>query len=226
VLANDIAAAKAFLDEQSDCNSSNLILIGAKDGATLGSLWLNSEFHRFRFVPATAGQPETLDRQSPEGQAVRACIWLTISNTFGTAKTPLNLPLMLDTPVRAGKVPMIFAFGEGDSAAAGLTKKIYDKLIPAKLKKDFPNTEIMKVEKAEQMAGKKLLLESLDTTNKIVKYLEDVPDSKAAAKPRKASEEAYLWEWLDPAGRGLQRAVARKKGVDRVEFTGYSSFLR
>ena len=48
---NDGAAAKAYLDD-ADCNSSNLTLIGAKDGGTIGAIWLNAEFHRFRYVPA------------------------------------------------------------------------------------------------------------------------------------------------------------------------------
>src|SRR6185436_13587529 len=76
VLANDIAAAKSFLDEQPDCNSSNLILIGARDGATMGALWLNSEWYRFRYLPAGPGRPATLDRQNPEGKATVAAVWL------------------------------------------------------------------------------------------------------------------------------------------------------
>jgi pimeloyl-ACP methyl ester carboxylesterase len=60
VLCNDIAAARQFLDEQPDVNSNNLILIGAKDGATVGALWLNSEFHRFRYL-SQSGQVARLD---------------------------------------------------------------------------------------------------------------------------------------------------------------------
>jgi pimeloyl-ACP methyl ester carboxylesterase len=65
-LCNDIAAAKAFLDDRNDageCNSGNLILIGAKDGATLGALWLNSECQRHRFVPDGFGQGQ-LDKDA------------------------------------------------------------------------------------------------------------------------------------------------------------------
>ena len=93
------------------------------------------------------------------------------------------------------------------------------------MKKDYPNTEALKIPAAERMTGKNLLLESLDTTDKILKYLEDVPESKLASKARKASEETYFWEWTDTANR-VQRVVARKKGADRVEFAPYASFLR
>ena len=223
-LANDIAAAKAFLDDQPDCNSSDLVLIGAKDGATLGALWLNSECHRFRYIPAAAGQPESLDRQNPEALAVKAAVWLTLSNTLGTSKTPIALPPMLEWAVRGWKLPTIFAYGEGDSSGGEIAKKTYEKLIPAKMKKEYSHTEALKIAGAERMAGKNLLLESLDTTDKIVKYLEDVPESKLATKARKASEERYFWEWTDTANR-VQRVEIRKKGADRVEFANYSSFL-
>jgi pimeloyl-ACP methyl ester carboxylesterase len=224
-LANDIAAAKGFLDDQPDCNSSNLVLIGAQDGATLGALWLNSECHRFRYVAAAPGQPESLDRQNPEALAVKAAVWLTLSNTLGTSKTPLNLPPMFDWPVRGWKLPTVFAYGEGDSSGGDIAKKTFDKLIPAKIKKDYPNTEALKIAGAEGMTGKNLLLESLDTTDKILKYLEDSPESKLATKARKMSEETFFWELTDAANR-VQRVVARKKGADHVEFAAYASFLR
>jgi len=226
VLANDIAAAKAFLDEQQDCDSSNLILIGANDGATLGALWLNSEFHRYRYVPAALGQPEGIDKQNPEGLAVKAAVWLSISPTLGTSKTPLNLAEMLNWPARANKVPMVFVFGEGDGKGGNVAKKVCDQLVPAKLKKDYPFTQALKITGAEQMTGKNLLLESLDTTDKILKFLEDVPEAKSARKGRKTADDIFVWEWFDPARGMQQQAVAKKKGADRVEFTGYAAFLR
>jgi hypothetical protein len=227
VLANDIAAAKAFLDEQADCNSSNLILIGANDGATLGALWLNSELHRYRFQPPAPGLPQGLiDRQKPEGLAVKAAVWLTLSPTLGAGKNPSNLLPMLDLPARAYKVPMLFAYGEGDAKGGDLARKVYDKLIPAKAKKDYPFTVALKIEGAEQMNGKNLLLESLDTTAKILKFLEDVPDSKVADKARKNADDIFVWELQDAATGRLIQVPAKKKGADRVEFAGYASFLR
>src|SRR5262249_23029334 len=49
MLANDVAAAKRYLDRQNDaaaCNSSNVIVIGAEDGAAIGALWIASEWQR------------------------------------------------------------------------------------------------------------------------------------------------------------------------------------
>src|SRR5262245_6043776 len=52
-LINDITAAKAFLDrrnDQGDCNSANLIVIGAGDGAVLGAMWIYEEQFRHRAI--------------------------------------------------------------------------------------------------------------------------------------------------------------------------------
>ena len=46
---NDIAAARRYLEvrnDAGDCNLSNLILVGAKEGAALGSLWIAEEWQR------------------------------------------------------------------------------------------------------------------------------------------------------------------------------------
>ncbi len=47
-LVNDISAAKAYLDRHSaggQANSSNLILVGAGEGAALGAMWMESQWH-------------------------------------------------------------------------------------------------------------------------------------------------------------------------------------
>ncbi len=226
VLANDIAAAKAFLDVQPDCNSSNLILIGANDGATLGALWLNSECFRYRWLPPEPGLPQgSLDRLNPEGQAVTSAIWLTIGSKLGASKTVLNVAQMLDRPAKTFKVPMLFVYGEGDAKGKQIAEYC-EKALVGKDKKNYPNTMAFKVAGAEQLTGKKLLLESLPTTDRIIKFLEEVPESKAAAKPRKASEEVYYWEIYDSATARMVPIEARKKGADRVVFQGYHSFLR
>ena len=113
-LANDIAAAKAFLDDQPDCNSSNLVLIGSQDGAAPRGIVAQFRMPPLPLhAPAAPGQPESLDRQNPEALAVKAAVWLTLKNTLGTSKTPLNLLPMLEWPVRGWKIPTVFAYGEG-----------------------------------------------------------------------------------------------------------------
>src|SRR5260370_21261334 len=53
-LVNDVVAARAWLDKKNDggeLNMSNLVVIGAGEGATIGTLWLYSELHRKRGEP-------------------------------------------------------------------------------------------------------------------------------------------------------------------------------
>ena len=50
-LVYDVAAAKAFLDRANDrkeVNSSNLVIIGAGQGATVGAMWVANECYRRR----------------------------------------------------------------------------------------------------------------------------------------------------------------------------------
>src|SRR5581483_6469173 len=90
MLANDIAAARAFLDrknDQGECNSSNLVLIGADTGATLGALWLNAESHRYRVLPAAVGVPA---RPAAQPEVRRACApsgWRSARRSAAAAST-------------------------------------------------------------------------------------------------------------------------------------------
>src|SRR5207247_5050711 len=78
-LVDDIAAAKRFIERQNDnndCNASNVVLIGAEDGATLGAIWLASETKRHRIIPVGRGGEENA---KPESKDVAACVGLNVS---------------------------------------------------------------------------------------------------------------------------------------------------
>ena len=64
-LVNDVAAAKSYLDKHSStgqANSSNLIVIGAGEGATIGAMWMESQWHlqKISGIDPKTGRP-TLD---------------------------------------------------------------------------------------------------------------------------------------------------------------------
>ena len=221
-LANDIAAAKAWLDEQADINSNNLILIGAKDGATLGALWLNSEFHRFKNLnPMQPVQFARPDVQNPEGQAVAGCVWLTMSATAGTSKNSMDIRYMLDTPGKQFKVPMYFLYGQGDDK--GKTIATTCEKFLASSDKDKKLTGAKMIEKAEKSSGKDLLL--YDAAPVIVDYLELLPPSKMAKAPRATGQEAYVWTVVLSNGR-LQALLAKEPNSKWVVFSNYTSFLK
>lgn len=74
-LANDVAAARMFLDQRNDvgdCNTRQIIVVGFGSGATIGSLWVASEWTRYR---SYGGNPDRLAIR-PEGRDVAGCIWV------------------------------------------------------------------------------------------------------------------------------------------------------
>jgi pimeloyl-ACP methyl ester carboxylesterase len=221
-LCNDIAAAKAWLDDQPDVNSNNLILIGAKDGALLGAAWLNSEYHRYKnLTPMQPLQFAKLDVQNPEGQAVAGCVWLTMPVSGGTSKNVIDVRPILETPGKLWKVPMYFLYGQGDdkgkSVATGCEKYL------ASSDKDKKLTGSKMIERAEKSSGRDLLL--YDATSVIVDYLDLLPPSKMAKAPRATGQDGYVWTIALANGR-LQPYVAKEPNAKSVVYSNYVSFFK
>src|SRR5258708_38977568 len=84
-LVNDIVAARYDLDNRNDngqCNMSNIIVIGAEDGAALGLFWMATEFARpavyqkknfFRIDPGNT---------TPAADDLAGAIWLSFSKSL------------------------------------------------------------------------------------------------------------------------------------------------
>src|SRR5262249_7123078 len=79
MLVNDIAAARMFLDQKNDsgeCNTSNLIVVGAQEGAALGYVWAAAEWQRM-----ATWQERSLVALPTGGKAagndIAACVWLS-----------------------------------------------------------------------------------------------------------------------------------------------------
>lgn len=73
-LVNDVAAARGHLEKRNDareCNSGQLYVIGFGRGATIGQLWVASEWSRYR-VTGTQNKVST----KPEGRDVAGCVWV------------------------------------------------------------------------------------------------------------------------------------------------------
>jgi hypothetical protein len=230
VLCNDIAAAKAWLDERNDdgvCNSGNMVLIGAKDAGLLGALWLNSEWQRYRFLPPGPGLPQgSIDRKNPEGQCVTAAVWLTMTDNFAKQKSHYKVGSMLEIPAKGYKVPMLFLYGEGDDTGKKVATTTETFIRGKTGGKDYPFTAAMKVAKADGVAGRELLVEPLDGTKQIVEFLDGaVGDKKIPVKMRSKSEDVFVWYFTNSKGQP-QQIVAKQKGNTQVEFAGYASFLR
>jgi hypothetical protein len=197
ILANDIQAAKAWLDTQ-DCDANNLILIGARDGATLGALWLSAQWHCFPMTVKVNefGQKVPVpDVSSPEGKSVTAAVWLSMSSTLGSRR--VSVSGLLYTAAAEHKMPMWFLYAPLDNNAKTLAQQCV-KALNTKSKKGAGSTvAATKIDKAEKLSGSALLSPSFKTPQGIVQYLGNFAPPRKLAKGR-PTPEAHLWQF--PAG--------------------------
>lgn len=73
-LVNDVAAARAYLEQRNDagdCNVGQIYLVGFGGGATLGQVWLGSEWSRYRITGFQGKISAT-----PEGRDVAGVVWV------------------------------------------------------------------------------------------------------------------------------------------------------
>jgi alpha-beta hydrolase superfamily lysophospholipase len=175
-LVNDIAAAKRQLDQKNDaqeCNSANLVVIGADTGATLGALWIQSEWSRYKPVPF--GAPT---RPQLEGQDVACAVWLSISPDIGI-KGKLwraSVDSWLAPPVKE-KVPMYFLYGDQDSRSATFAKHLCDQVLRAEKDPKMKLTGKRPI-KETKLAGIELVKPSLETSTLVVTYAQKVIEDR------------------------------------------------
>ena len=195
-LLHDIAAARAYLDRQNDqknCNTSSLIVIGAGKGATLGALWMMHEGYLRRdrnnpplLVPAL-GEPEARD--------LAAAVWLTMSPTIGTIRVPVSNALREIS--RDSKVPQLFVYGKGDANGQNFSETML-KTVKPNIKDKTPHLKLTtKVGiNGTKLAGEKLLSKPLDTRRIIIKeYLEKVLEERREKEwmERKPTTSVYYY---------------------------------
>jgi hypothetical protein len=228
ILVNDIAAAKSFLDRQNDqgnCNTSALILIGAESGGALGSIWLNSEFYRYKFLPAAFPQFRwPYFAEDPEGKGTIAAVFLSISPQLGDKGRPISLEKVLAVPGKANAVPMAFLYGEGDKGGKELAKRLETFL---KGKQQF--TGAVAVPGAEGAKGRKLLAASLGTDEAIAKYLDNVLEKKVPERiNRNFLKSQYAWGVpIRFPGQMPQPIWAQAKSAESltINFNAYDRFI-
>lgn len=226
-LVNDIAAAKAFLERRNDngeCNAASTIVIGADTGATLGALWVNSEYHRHQQqinnFGVILGQPSA----RAEGKDIVCAIWLSIAPKLENKTTArvVNLASLLRVPAEAG-MPFAFFFGEEDKGGAKVANECFKKLVALK-KNEF--TAPIPIPKTD-LKGIKLLLPVLQDAKgqEVLKnYLDGVVKERANEYGQRGFESNY-YVWRLP---GTIRPVPAKTPTGKEKllfFDTYSKFL-
>jgi hypothetical protein len=227
ILINDIAAAKSYLDRKNDAgevNTSALVVIGAETGATLGAIWLNSEWYRYKFFKAELGvNPFPRLAEEPEGKGVIAAIFLSISPKLGPR--PISLRSVLALPGRDKGVPMVFMYGDGDKKGMAEANKL-EEFIKVKGKKgEF--TGAVPVKGANDATGRELLRASLGTDSLIVGYLDKVLETKIPEHVnREFQKSEYAWGIAGPQGRiGRLIGQAKAAGDMTLRWNTYEAFI-
>jgi predicted alpha/beta hydrolase len=173
-LANDVAAAKRYLDQQNDagaCNSSNVIVIGAEEGAAIGTLWMATEYYRHKMTKNPFGVL-VADRTKLESEDLAAAVWLSIPHKLAG----YDVAYWLRGPGNKmrDKIPMVFFFGTKDSKASAAANALFAAL------KNTPSRE--KLSEFTRLRGKDTTLagaellgkKGLKTEEDITGYLENV----------------------------------------------------
>jgi alpha-beta hydrolase superfamily lysophospholipase len=211
-LANDVAAAKAWLDKNAECNTSSFFVIGAGEGAAIGSLWMDSEWHRQKgnVNPVTGAvvlDPKTLRPmlEDPEGIDEAGAVWLSISPTLAGQPRSTSVHSWIGETGGARKVPVGLYYGDGDETGSKNSASClaaihtgYRSVNPgatdAAIKEKLEHTLSFAI-KETKLSGNKLLLDDLPTSEAIVKFLNPVMEKRrnVAPRTRDVDKSAYFW---------------------------------
>jgi dienelactone hydrolase len=228
ILVNDIAAAVTHLEQTGDASTHNLIFLGANEGATLGALFINAEWHRYKLLPPQKGFPQGRpDLQNPEGANIRAAVWLSIGDKLGSQT--VSVSGMLDVAARQKHVPMVFFYADGDDKAKKIATSCEKQLKTDKKKeKEQEYLVAYKIKDGEKLSGRSLLVDSLGTDKLILSYLKNALDGRLV-QPKgssKGEDFPHIWQWQDARTRQVIQRPAKARGVNTLLFSTYDPFVR
>jgi len=224
-LVNDIAAAKAYLDRRNDAkelNSSNVVLIGAGEGAALGSMWLANECRRRRDTnvppfgaPALAPQSEIND--------IACAVWLTISPKAGPTT---GVSRWVTEAGKKNKVPMAFIYGKDDKSGKTLAESFVKSLKSTgdkSLSGSFgvPGTKLTGHLLLD--SGLEKFLPSKEAKGRddgfLVKYLDKVLTERGNKEQKDRKSEASAYWYVNALGRPMK--MSKRPGAEApvVDFT-------
>ncbi|HEV3256928.1 MAG TPA: alpha/beta fold hydrolase [Gemmataceae bacterium] len=195
-LVNDLAAAKRYLDEQNNagaCNSSDLIVVGAEDGAALAALWIASEWLRRPVEKNAFGTWVAKPDAKPEGSDIAAGIWLSAPRSWGGVPVGskwLSIPADERKPLFV-KSPMLFLYGRKDVKGAASAKDLLASLkrkgAEARLT-TFPKLTNTKGVNGNGVGADLLGKKAVGADDFIKEYIGSVMDGRANTVWRKRSE--------------------------------------
>lgn len=246
-LVNDVAAARNYMDNENDggqLNSRSLVVIGAGQGATIGMMWMESEFKRFPALVRDLGPavpPVVVKWEEESAGADFVCgIWLSIAGHLGNYQMPMNV--YAANLGKNHKLPMYFIQGKekldpaNDTALKCLnsignwdrSKGVFTNLAKEKDVESSPNKNKFSSNENLSLTGEKIINTEL-TGSKLLaneKVKEAIVGSEGYLdrmlqkpipqwKERKVRENYYYWKLGSPTQpSSVQPILAKIKGDD------------
>jgi hypothetical protein len=212
-LANDIAAARSYLDmrnDQGDVNAANLYLIGAGRGATLGVLWLATECYRTESSPVVPAQPADV-----EAKAVRGAVWLSVEPAL-TATKVVTVSNLLPLIGKNAMVPTLFVHGKDDTVGAARARGYAGA--------DKPGGEGMHFVASQAVPGtaalgQQLLAKDSSGEDVVVRYVSGLLTQQQLQPwaERDFVTKAYQWNLQTPAvAKAANQPLLQRLPVERV----------
>jgi alpha-beta hydrolase superfamily lysophospholipase len=222
-LVNDIAAIRTFLDEKNDqgqCNSSSIIVIGAESGATLGAIWINSEWNRYKYLAPMNPMfmKGTLDKR-PEGNNITAAIFLTIQPELNTYRK-ISVGGVLARAVKFQATPTIFFSGKDDKRSTDFAKALESRLKGKGDLHRFTGAVALKT----NLTGMKLLQTSLKTNDAMVDWLDKVVAERGNRWSRRDFPNSF-YMWRSPVNANFIWPAKMLKGEQNLGFDTYERFI-
>jgi hypothetical protein len=217
-LVNDVMAARLYLDRKNDagdCNTADLIVIGAEDGACLGAMWMYSEWYRYHLN--SVGKQDA----KPEGNDIACAVWLSYRSQLGgtpdkaAGHVKPNPSDWFKYVGREKKVPMAFMYAEGDKPGEDFGTTWVNFIKNKDGGKDHGHnlTRAKAIEKADKTVGSDLLQKNLPTIDNIIAYLNKVMAERAGSEwtVREIDKSAYVWSF---SGIRVRAKVEKQKDFD------------
>jgi hypothetical protein len=221
VLVNDIAAARAWLDRRNDdskdCNTSSLIVIGADQGATLGAVWMNAEWHRHKYTPPAFMMKADLSK-TPEGKDIIGAVFLSIQPALD--KRTISVSKLLKIACKDNGTAATFIYGKED-AKAGILAKSLEKELKVKGSKKHDLIAAGPVD--TNLSGIKLLQKGLGTEKAIIDYLDGFKEDRGSERvERDFLSSLFMWRM----GPAILLPAKNKKGEKTLNFDDYNKFVQ
>jgi hypothetical protein len=211
MLVQDIAAARNALDQLNDTgvvNTSTVYLMGTGDMATLGFLYIASEYSRERQKPNLATPPNYVSirrnlfpQSEAAGPDIGGAIWLSPNR-------PTSIPLQQikewclypATVNMRTETAMLFITGEKDTKSSPVAKSLFKDVLRVDAKTGPSGEKLLKPEltylreiKGSAAIGTKLLGNNLGTETMIEDFLTAVDKDRRSRTRKNREWDKPLW---------------------------------